>query len=164
MRSRYGPETILLASKKPRIKELIEKSKNLTEDEIKSLNEKPDVIRGLLLIKEFGDDGIKLTIPEKIANRMQRTGTNSHHATTIDGKIYQIISESVWVPINSTHLEVRKGWYWAWLETKQILVSSNYIPATSNVLNLLLPASKLVSSGTTADLKQLEDTRRNSLI
>ena len=164
MRSMYGPDAILLASKKPRIKELVEKSKHLTEDEIKSLAEKPDVIRGLLLIKEFGDTEPKLTIPEKIANLMQRPGSNSVNSSVLDCKIYRIKSESVWIPINTTQLEVRNGWHWAWLENKKVLISNNYIPATTPLLDILIASSELVSTGTTTDYKKLEDARRNQLI
>jgi hypothetical protein len=160
----YGPDAILLASKKPRIKELVEKSKYLTNDEIKSLDEKPDVIRGLLLIKEFGYQSSKLTIPEKIANRMQNLSSNSVNSVVLDCKIYRIKTESVWVPVNTTHLQAQNGWHWAWLETKQVLISNNYLPATEKLLNILMSSSELVLTGTTVDYKQLEDARRNGLM
>jgi len=51
MRSSYGPEKLLLASKKPQIIDLIAKSILMTEDDIRALQEKPDVIKGLLNIR-----------------------------------------------------------------------------------------------------------------
>jgi hypothetical protein len=160
----YGPDTLLLASKKSRIIALVEMVDNMTIDEIKALSEKPDVIKGLLLIKEFGKDGPKLTVPEKIANRMQRPGNNSNGSVVIDCKIYRVVNDSVWIPVNATHLEVQKGWHWVWLESKQILISNNYLTATSTILDILLPVSEFISTGTTNDFKQLENTRRNSLM
>ena len=164
VRAMYGPDTLLLASKKPRIIELVAKIDSMTIDEIKLLSEKPDVIKGLLLIKEFGKDGPKLTVPEKIANRMQRSNSNSIATSILDGKIYRIKLESVWIPVNSTQLEALKGWHWIWLETKQILISNNYLRATKKLLDILLECSELVSNGTTVDFKRLEDDRRNSLV
>lgn len=50
MRSQFGPERFLLASKKPHIQELVKRSETMTEEEIQNLSEKPDIIRGLLNI------------------------------------------------------------------------------------------------------------------
>jgi len=48
----HGPDTYLLKSKKPYIISLVEQAKSMTEDQIKLLNERPDVIKGLLLIRQ----------------------------------------------------------------------------------------------------------------
>jgi hypothetical protein len=160
----YGPDTLLLASKKPRIIELVAKIDSMTIDEIKLLPEKPDIIKGLLLIKEFGKTGPKLTVPEKIANRMQRLNNNAYDISILEGKIYRITAENLWIPVNSTQLEVKKGWHWIWLESKQILISNNYLAATEQLLHILVSSSELLTNGTTVDLKRLEDQRRNSLM
>lgn len=70
MRSMYGPERMLLASKKPRIIDLIERSKNMTEEQIMALDEKPDVIRGLIGIKKKISNDHALARAEKIADEM----------------------------------------------------------------------------------------------
>jgi REP element-mobilizing transposase RayT len=70
MRSEFGPERFLLASKKPHIKNLISSLSTMTEDEIKSLKEKPDVIKGLLNIKKSQDQSAALSRAEKIADAM----------------------------------------------------------------------------------------------
>lgn len=70
MRSMYGPETLLLASKKPRIKELVAKVYDMSEDEIKSLSEKPDVIKGLLQLKKNETQKEKATLAERLADMM----------------------------------------------------------------------------------------------
>lgn len=70
MRSQYGPEKILLASKKPHIQNLIKQVINLTEDQIKELPEKPDIIKGLLNIKKLQTNAEALQRAEKIADMM----------------------------------------------------------------------------------------------
>lgn len=75
MRSQYGPETLLLASKKPHIKNLLAQLPNLTEDQVKSLPEKPDVIKGLLNIKKTQDNGQALKRAELIADMMMAATT-----------------------------------------------------------------------------------------
>jgi hypothetical protein len=70
MRSSYGPETLLLASKKPRIIELIAKSKSISIEEIQSLDEKPDIIKGLIAIKKLEDQKISEINAEMIADMM----------------------------------------------------------------------------------------------
>lgn len=70
MRSMYGPERLLLASKKPYIQDLIEKSKKMTEEEILGLKEKPDVIKGLIMIKRKMNDEHAQVRAERIADAM----------------------------------------------------------------------------------------------
>lgn len=70
MRSQYGPETLLLASKKPHIKNLLTQLPNLTEEQIKSLKEKPDIIKGLLNIKKTQNNADALKRAELIADMM----------------------------------------------------------------------------------------------
>ncbi len=48
----HGPEAFLLKSKKPHIQALVAACPNMTVEAIEKLNEKPDIIRGLLNIKK----------------------------------------------------------------------------------------------------------------
>jgi hypothetical protein len=66
----HGPEKLLLASKKPRIQELIKLAETMTEEEIKNLPEKPDTIRGLLNIRREREQGAALLRAEAIADAM----------------------------------------------------------------------------------------------
>ena len=43
----HGPEAFLLKSKKPHIQALVAAAATMTDDEIRALPEKPDVIKGL---------------------------------------------------------------------------------------------------------------------
>lgn len=70
MRSQFGPERLLLASKKPHIQELVSRVKTMSEDEIKSLQEKPDTIKGLLNIKKMHSQADSLKRAKAIADLM----------------------------------------------------------------------------------------------
>jgi hypothetical protein len=70
MRSSYGPEKLLLASKKPHIIELVARAKTMTADEIKALPEKPDIIKGLLNINKNVDNAAAQQRAEAIADAM----------------------------------------------------------------------------------------------
>jgi hypothetical protein len=48
----HGPEAFLLKSKKPHIQALVAACPNMTVEAIEMLNEKSDIIRGLLNIKQ----------------------------------------------------------------------------------------------------------------
>lgn len=76
MRSSYGPERLLLASKKPHIIELIAKSKSMSIEEIRALNEKPDTIKGLLAIRKAEDQKTSATNAEMIADMMMAYNNN----------------------------------------------------------------------------------------
>ena len=75
MRSQYGPERFLLASKKPHIQQLVKNVENLSEEEIQQLQEKSDIIKGLLAIKKTQIDTDALTRAEKIADMMIAAST-----------------------------------------------------------------------------------------
>lgn len=47
----HGPEAFLLKSKKPHIQALVANVESMTNEQIERLNEKPDIIKGLLNIK-----------------------------------------------------------------------------------------------------------------
>ena len=70
MRSQFGPEKLLLASKKPYIQALIKRAASMTEEEIKNLPEKPDTIKGLLNIRREQQQGAALARAEAIADAM----------------------------------------------------------------------------------------------
>lgn len=75
MRSQYGPERFLLASKKLHIQQLVKNVETLSEEEIQQLQEKPDIIKGLLAIKKTQIDTDALTRAEKIADMMIAAST-----------------------------------------------------------------------------------------
>lgn len=74
--SLHGPEAYLLKSKKPHIIELIERCKSLTDDQIRALPEKPDVIKGLLNIRKKHDQIRAASLAEKLADMMQAAHQN----------------------------------------------------------------------------------------
>ena len=163
MRSMYGPDTLLLASKKPRIKELVAKSVDMTEEEIKLLNEKPDVIRGLLLIHQFGVEQKKSTMQEKIADKMQAVSKPTNGGLNIPCKIYIISTEDIWIPVGSTQLEAKCGWHWAHLYNNKILISNNLLKVTDAIDKKMLACSVYVKDGTVEDLHKLEYERLDKL-
>lgn len=71
----HGPEAYLLKSKKPHILRLVELCKTLTPEQIQSLPEKPDVIKGLLNIHKQADQTRAQTVAERLADLM----TAKHH-------------------------------------------------------------------------------------
>ena len=116
----YGPGRLLLASKKPKIQKLIQDIDSMSLDDIKKLNEKPDVIKGLIEIKELGKE--KGTNAELIAKAMQK-----NHRSVIEqpSKIYQYNGESFWVKTKSSELQIETSWHWLELSENEIYVSSN---------------------------------------
>ena len=74
----HGPEVYLLKSKKPHIRDLVNRAKTMTEEEIRSLPEKPDVIKGLLNIRKQVDQSRSAIMAEKLADMMQAAYTKSN--------------------------------------------------------------------------------------
>lgn len=68
----YGPETYLLKSKKPREQALVAACYNMTDDEIRALTEKPNVIKGLLNIKKLKMNEESASRAEVLADMMTR--------------------------------------------------------------------------------------------
>lgn len=66
----HGPEAFLLKSKKPRIQELVAKVDNMPIEEIRSLNEKADVKRGLVNIKKAHEQNASSFRAELLADMM----------------------------------------------------------------------------------------------
>lgn len=67
----HGPEAYLLKSKKPHIQELVKLAETMTEEEINSLPEKPDVIKGLLNIRKKANQDKSAVMAEILADMMQ---------------------------------------------------------------------------------------------
>lgn len=67
----HGPGIYLLKSKKPHVMELIARAKTMTDDEIRALSEKPDVIKGLLDIRKMADQSRAASVAERLADMMQ---------------------------------------------------------------------------------------------
>ena len=66
----HGPEVFLLRSKKSHIQELVKKCYSMTEEEIKKLNEKPDIIKGLLILQKTQSNEDAWERANKIADMM----------------------------------------------------------------------------------------------
>lgn len=73
----HGPEAYLLKSKKPHIIALVERCRSLSDDEIRALPEKPDVIKGLLGIRRLADQERAATIAERLADMMMAAHNNN---------------------------------------------------------------------------------------
>lgn len=160
----YGPDTILLASKKPRVIDLINRSRGMTEKEIKSLQEKPDVIRGLLLINQFGDQHAKSTMAEKIATAMQSTHVDQPSSETIPCSIYKAISHGdLWIKTGASMLEVMDGWHWGSLDSGMIAIGGAVVKIDDESLKNLKKTSVYICQGTLTELRELERSRRSTL-
>lgn len=77
----HGPEAFLLKSKKPHVQELVARCRTMTDDEIKALPEKPDVITGLLNIKKADMQAASASRAEILADLM----TKMHHPDMLSG-------------------------------------------------------------------------------
>lgn len=164
MRSMYGPDVLLLTSKKPRIKELIERSKSMTEDEIKALPEKPDIIRGLLLIKHLGDQQQKQLLADKIANAMQKEHVSQPQGNDLSCHVFKItaVGEN-WLKTGSSFLEIKEGWHWAQLSTGLVYLADSPITVDDDSVKTLMGLSQYIGQKTLGEFKDLERQRRTGL-
>ncbi len=161
----YGPDVLLLANKKPRIKELIERSRSMTVDEIKALPEKPDVIRGLLLINQFSDQQEKSSIAEKIAGAMQRSHVDQPRGDELGCQIFKITAAGEnWLKTGSTTLELKEGWHWALVENGIVYLAGSPIKSDQTTVRALMAVSQYLKQGTLAEFKILEHERRKTLV
>lgn len=160
----YGPDALLLASKKPRIVDLVKRAKTMTEDEIKNLPEKPDVIRGLLLIKQFGDQEEKAVLAEKIAGAMQRNHVDQPKGDGLSCHVFRVnaIGET-WLKTRSTMVEVKEGWHWAQLENGVVYLADAPITSDDESVRHLMSISTYIGERTLGEFKDLERMRRNGL-
>ena len=159
----YGPDQLLLASKKPRIRDLIERSRAMTEEEIKALPEKPDVVRGLLLINLFGEDQTKATVAEKIANLMQKGHVGTPSGDQNSCQMFQIIGPDTWLTVGSSTVEVKNGWHWAQLGDGMIYLSTSPMKVDASGMDALVGMSRCIGHGTLGDHKNLERQRLSGL-
>ena len=75
MRSQWGPERLLLASKKPRIQQLVAQCESWTLQDVEALNEKPDIKKGLRVLVQQRLQGEAAARAEKLADlMMEKTG------------------------------------------------------------------------------------------
>lgn len=164
MRSMYGPDQLLLASKKPRIRDLVSRSRTMTEEEIRSLPEKPDVIRGLLLINLFGEDQRKATIAEKVADLMQKKHVDLPSGDEKSCHVYRISTAGdEWLRTDSTMLEIKEGWHWALMADGTIYLANLPTRVDQDELGRLMGISHYVGKMDLFAFKELERKRRNSL-
>ena len=76
MRSQWGPERLLLASKKPHIQQLVAQCESWTLEDVEALNEKPDIKKGLRALVQQRLHGEAAARAEKLADlMMEKTGT-----------------------------------------------------------------------------------------
>jgi hypothetical protein len=160
----YGPDQLLLASKKPRIQELIRRSRSMSEDDIRALHEKPDVIRGLLLINLFGEEQKKATLAEKVADLMQRDHVDQPNGDEQSCQVFKIVSiGDGWLKTGSTLLEIKEGWYWAQLASGVIYLTNSPITSNNDTTQTLMSMSQHIGVKTLGEFKELERQRRNGL-
>lgn len=160
MRSCYGPGRLLLASKKPKIQKLIKDLETMSIDQIKQLNEKPDIIKGLIEIKTFGSK--KATISELIADKMQGNAL----PTSINklSPIYQYTGNPRWLKTRSSEILLEPHWHWHLLSTNQLYVSSNFINLDDVIVDELKADSVYIKLGSIDDLMSLEKDRIYKLL
>jgi len=165
----YDPGQLLLASKKPRIQELIARSKSLNEEQIKALPEKPDVIRGLLLINQFGSDQKKALLSHKVADAMQEQ-TNIEKIPSIINEIFPIYqycaAQPIWIVtgINLSEVLLNPNDYWALKPNNQIIFKSNHSNISLSLVKELISNSNIIKYGTTSQMLELEQTRTSKLL
>lgn len=160
MRSIYGPGRLLLASKKPKIQNLIKQIDSMSLDDIRALPEKPDTIRGLLEIKELGKN--KKTNAELIADKMQSLHVSQQTEKQFD--IFQFKGASFWLKQKTTELFIETTWYWLQLTDKEIYISSNQIKVSPEKLECLKLNSQIIQQGTISNLRDLEKDRISKLL
>lgn len=66
----HGPGEFLLKSKKPRIQALVARCNEMSVQDIEKLDEKPDIIRGLLEIKKRKSQAESAKLAELLADMM----------------------------------------------------------------------------------------------
>ena len=160
MRSMYGPDALLLASKKPRIVALVSRAGQMTVDEIHRLDEKPDVIKGLLIIKQLGTT--KGTVAEKIASKMQESAISVTNPTDRACAILRIC-HTTWVTTGKSQVELMAGWLWGDLGNGLVRAAGAFMQASQNDYETLKANSVQVEIGTIERLKLMEKDRLSKL-
>lgn len=76
MRSQWGPERLLLASKKPHIQQLVAQCESWTLEDVDALSVKPDIKKGLRALVQTRLHGDAWQRAERLADlMMEKTGT-----------------------------------------------------------------------------------------
>ena len=157
--SYYGPDQLLLASKKPHIQELVRQCVHMTDDEIVALPEKEDVRRGLLIIKHLGPS--KLPVVDKIADAMQPSKLEQAPEKIYD--IYRYCGKEQWVKCGKSEILLQNNIYIA-IHEDELFFSNVYADATADEIQQIILFSILVSKGTMKIFKQLEQQRVSNLL
>ena len=163
----YGPDQLLLASKKPRIIELVKHSRTMTPEQIQALPEKADIIRGLLIINEFGDN--KASVAEMIADRMQERNYNKK-PSIINSiiSIYQYCGpDTIWVKSgrSGSEVELKPGIYFINdPEENQIYFQSVWTSIDLVYLKVILTNSKFIKIAKYEEYQLLERNRIAALV
>jgi hypothetical protein len=66
----HGPGEFLLKSKKPHIQALVARCQEMSAEDIEKLDEKPDIIRGLLELKKRKSQAESAKLAELLADMM----------------------------------------------------------------------------------------------
>lgn len=75
----HGPGEFLLKSRKTHIQALIARCQEMSVQDIEKLNEKPDIIRGLIEIRKRREQAESASMAESLADMM----TAKHHPNLI---------------------------------------------------------------------------------
>ena len=160
----HGPERLLLASKKPHIKQLIERARTMSDEEIRALSEKPDIIRGLLGLNRQQRDLESLALAEKLADTMQKTQPVGLRGNDRSCHVYRIVQpDDDWVRDGDGLIEIKEGWNWAHLSDGTVHMTNFAINIDPKEISRLISISMHVGIMTLAEFKALESQRRNSL-
>lgn len=157
--SYYGPDQLLLASKKPHIQQLVKQCVHMTDEEIVDLPEREDVRRGLLIIKHLGSS--KLPIVDKIADAMQPTSTTPPPEKIYD--IYRYCGKEQWVKCGKSEVLLCPETYIA-IYDDELFFNNVYADPTAEEIQHILLFSVLVSKGTLTVFKQIEQQRVSNLL
>ena len=149
----YGPDQLLLASKKPHIQELVKRCVDMSDAEIESLPEKSDVIKGLMIIKHLGPG--KASVAEKIANKMQVNFREQATQLPVMN-IYQYFGPDVYIKVGSSEVLLCTGNYLAFDDASRVIF--NNVKSVDPVMSIVKSCT-WVQQGTIDDLKQLERSR-----
>ena len=154
----------MLASKKPRIIELVAKVATMNEDEIRALPEKPDVLKGLLNLHQRAANEQRVLEAERLASMMQQQPINGIAVNDQSCHVYMInLIGDGWIRSGSNLLEIKEGWHWSQLLDGTVWLTNVSITTTAETINDLLSCSRYIGLKTFGEYRDLERDRRNKL-
>ena len=162
--SLYGPEQLLLVSKKPHIQDLVRRCMDMSEEEIQSLPERNDIKQGLINIKRFG------TKKDTLINRMMDQflpyiKITPNIAAHMPVKIYLYHGDETWVKTGNTAVQITPNCYIAVLLDKIQIHFKGVISCDSHeVIKHLINNSTWQQDGNLMDYKKIERNRINGLL